>query len=172
MNDLRGGTPPPLLLQPLTERHAIAAFSCGDAAIDAFLHSQALSEQAMGLSSVTLAVDAKDKSTVVGFFTLSPLSINLDPRLLAALQIDSAAIPYPRVGGYLLGRMGVKQDYARKGVGSALVAIAVDYARKSRSETGGVFVAVDPKDEQLVGWYMPLGFTRINSVQKRMVLKL
>lgn len=126
----------------------------------------------MGLSSATLAIDAKDKTTVVGFFTLSPLSINLDPRLLSALQIDAGAIPYPRVGGYLLGRMGVHTTYAGKGVGRALVAVAVHHARRSRSETGGVFLAVDPKDESLVSWYAPLGFTRIVSAQRRLILKL
>ena len=124
----------------------------------------------MGLSSVTVAIDPSAPDTVVGFFTLSPLSIRIDPRLLAAVGLD--AVPYPSVGGYLLGRLGVDVEYQGQGIGQALVAVAISQARQGRAGTGGVFMAVDAKDDGLVAWYERLGFARLGPHTRRLVLRL
>lgn len=124
----------------------------------------------MGLSSVTVALDPEASNAVVGFFTLSPLSIRVDPRLLKALGIDP--VPYPNVGGYLLGRMGVDRRYQRRGIGQALVAVALAQARQGRAGTGGVFIAVDAKNDSLVAWYERLGFVRLSPQTRRLVMRL
>lgn len=139
-------------------------------AIDAFLHASALAEQSMGLSSVTVALDRRKDNRVAGFFTLSPLSIRIDPRILAALGLGT--VPYPSVGGYLLGRLGVDAHYQRRGMGQALVAVAIVQARQGRTGTGGVFIAVDPKDDSLVRWYERLGFIRLGLHTRRAVMRL
>lgn len=167
---VRAGTPPPFRLEPLTPAHPIAAFSCGDAAIDAYLYTRAIPEQSLGLSQVTLAVESIS-GAIAGFFTLSPLGIKLDPRLLTALELPPDAIPYPAVGGYLLGRMGVHKSVAGQGLGSSLVAVAVEHARKGKAETGGVFIAVDAKSDALIGWYAALGFTRLSGTS-RLLMRL
>lgn len=100
---MRGGTPPPLRIEKLVAEHAIAAFSSGDAAIDAFLRDHAIPEQAMGLSQICIAEERSRPRSVVGFFTLSPHSINLDSRLLVALGVHNDEVPYPKVGGYHWG---------------------------------------------------------------------
>lgn len=151
--------------------HLIAGFTCGDPAIDAFLATQALSEQQMGLSSTTVAVHSMQNDAVVGFFSMSPIHINLDTRVLIALDIPPDIIRYPRVGGYLLGRLGTSAEHQKQNIGSSLVAVAVEHARRSRAETGGVFLAVDPKTDGLVEWYGKLGFQRVGA-GKRMLLKL
>ncbi len=165
----RAGRPFPFRLEQLTSGHPIAAFSCGDAAIDKFLHDDALTEQQLGLSSVTVALDAAN-GTVAGYYTLSPVSIRLDQGVLDALGLAGA--PYPMVGGYLLGRLGVATSYAGKRIGSALVAIALDDAAEATQRTGGVFLAVDPKDDGLVQWYEKLGFTRLDPKRRRVVRRL
>lgn len=164
-------------MEALASHHSIAAFSSEDAAIDAFLHSQALAEQTMGLSSVTVALEGSRSETVVGFFTLSPLSIKLDPRLLASLDLAKDAIKYPSVGGYLLGRLGVARSFQKQGIGSSLVAIAVQHARLGRAGAGGVFLAVDAQPngsipmEKLIDWYEKLGFKRLGE-SRRLVMRL
>ena len=163
-------TTAPFRLEPLTAQHRVDEFSSGDAAIDAFLRASALAEQSMGLSSVTVALDPSADNGVVGYFTLSPLSIRIDPRILATLGL--AAVPYPSVGGYLLGRLGVQRHYQRRGIGQALVAVAIAQARQGRTGTGGVFIAVDPKDDSLVGWYERLGFVRLGLQTRRVVMRL
>lgn len=160
----------PLRLERLAAHHPLAAFTCGDAAIDDFLHHHALAEQQAGLSSVMVVLDPAEGDAVVGYYSLSPLSIRLDAGLLQAVGLG--AVPYPMVGGYLLGRFGVATTRAGQGIGEALVAVALEAAAHARVETGGVFLAVDPKDERVVAWYERLGFTRLDSGRRRVVRRL
>ena len=161
---------PTFRLEPLTSRHSVAGFTSGDAAIDSFLRASALAQQAMGLSGVTVAVDPHADEAIVGFFTLSPLSIRIDPRVTTALGLGT--IPYPSVGGYLLGQLGVDRSYQRRGIGQALVVVAITQARHGRQGTGGVFIAVDAKDDSLARWYERLGFSRLGPQTHRCVMRL
>jgi GNAT superfamily N-acetyltransferase len=165
----RSGPPFPYRRERLASYHAVETFDCGDAAIDKFLHDDALAEQQAGLSSVTVALDTAD-GTVVGYYTLSPVSIRLDEGVLRTLGL--AAATYPMAGGYLFGRLGVTKSYAGQGIGSALVAIALDDAADATQHTGGVFLAVDPKDDGLVQWYEKLGFARLDPKRRRAVRRL
>jgi predicted N-acetyltransferase YhbS len=165
---------PPFRLEPLSPRHDVSGFTCGDSpearAIDTFLREHARAEHEAGLSSVTVAVDAATDE-VVGFFTLSPLSIPVSPQVLTALGLD--AIQYRAVGGFLLGRLGVAVARQGVGLGAALVVKAVEQATNARREgVGGAFVAVDPKDERLAAWYASLGFTRLDPDRRRVVRRI
>lgn len=166
---LRAGPPPDLRLELLNRGHPIAAFSPGDVAIDTFLHDQALLEQDAGLSRTTVAVSARS-GEVVGFFSLSPMVIPVDSRALTALGL-TVSVPYPKIGGCLLGRLGVLESCHGQGLGRALIALATDRARRSQAEVGGVFLAVDAKSERLAKWYATLGFRQIGQ-SRRLVLKL
>lgn len=165
---------PRFRLEPLTAAHDVGGFSCGDdenaRAITAYLQTQALAEHTAGLNSVTVTVDVQTDA-VAGFFTLSPLSIRISPAVLGALGLAGA--PYPNVGGYLLGRLGVAAALQGLGVGAALVTRAIAQARQGRDEgLGGAFVAVDAKDERLVAWYTALGFQRLDPSKRRVVRSL
>lgn len=167
----------PFRLEALDLRHDVAHFKCGRPSIDAFIRGPALTEQSLGLSSVTVAVEGTAATNgppgsvpVVGFFSLSPALIPVEPVLLKALGLP--AVPYARVGGYLLGRLGVDKALQGKRIGRALVAAAVDYARAGRAGTGGVFLALDAEDPGLVSYYENLGFTRLHTGTLKMVMRL
>lgn len=157
-------------IEVLDATHDVTNCVTGHAAIDHYLHAMALTEQEQGLSRVYLAVEPDRR--VVGFFTLSPISLRLDA-LLSVLPVLMAA-PYPQIGGYLLGRMGVHASRAGEGIGGALVARAAEIARLQQRHVGGVFLAVDPKDDKLCGFYAKFGFRRLDptSVRRRMILPL
>lgn len=152
----------------------MAAFSSGPrlgaAEIDAFLHYRALPEQQAGWCRVTVAIDPAAQSlpqVIVGFFSLSPLSLPVDERVTRALGLVGV---YPQIPGYLLGRLGVAADRQGAGLGRALVERAVDAASKARGLSGGVPLAVDAKDEGLVEWYAQLGFARLMPERRWVVL--
>lgn len=152
----------------------MGGFACGATenarAIAEYLKTQALAEHAAGLNSVTVMVDATAER-VVGFFTLSPLSIPISPAVLGALGLEGA--PYRSVGGYLLGRLGVDATLQGRGVGAALVTRALAQAQLGREGgLGGAFLAVDAKDDRLVGWYETLGFRRLDPARRRVVRPL
>ena len=159
---------PALQLEVLTAAHAVTRCVTGTEAIDTYLHTLALAEQAQGLATVHVAVDAN--ASIVGFFTLSPLSLRLD-QLSVALPSLAGAV-YPQIGGYLLRRMGVHAARQGRGIGAAMVARADAIARQS--QTGGVFLAVDPKDDDLIGYYGKFGFERLapNGPRRRMIRSL
>ena len=81
-------------------------------------------------------------------------------------------MPCLSVGSYLLGRLGVDEHYQGRGIGQALVAVAIAQARQRRAGTGGVFIAVDPKDDSLLGWYERLGFIRLGLHTRRAVMRV
>lgn len=153
---------------PLTPAHKVGAFTCGDAEIDRFLHDRAVIEQALRLSQVYVTVDADE--AVCGYFTLSPLTVRVDPSFLDSLGVG--AVPYPSIGGFLLGRLGVATDLQGRGIGEALVMRAAQIAKREVEFVGGVFLAVDPKDDRLVQWYSRQAFVALGGRTRRMVLPL
>jgi len=161
---------PPALspLVPLAPNHEVSAFTCGDVEVDRYLRDRAAIEQALRLSQVYVTVDRDD--AVSAFFTLSPITVRVDPSLLARLGVGD--VPYPAIGGFLLGRLGVATHLQGRGIGEALVMRAAQIAKREARFVGGVFLAVDPKDDRLVQWYVRQSFVALSSKSRRMVLPL
>jgi hypothetical protein len=90
----------------------------------------------------------------------------------SAAQPSLAGLVYPDIGGYLLGRMGVHASRKDGGIGKAMVWRAKRIAQQSGA--GGAFLAVDPKDDALIGYYAKFGFLRLDpsGVRRRMILSL
>jgi len=154
----------PLIIEVLTAAHEVAGCVTGDPAIDEYLHGLALAEHVRGLAAVHVATSAS--LGVVGFFTLSPLSLRVDENLERALA--TGGVSYRQLGGYLLGRLGVDARHQRTGLGAELASEAIGIARAQQSTTGGVFLAVDPKSEKLAAWYRRLGFAPLEPNQRRL----
>lgn len=165
----------------LDSSHPVTAFTCGTKLgakeIDEYLHHSALAEQAAGLSMVWIVDDASavaPAERIVGFYTLSPVSVRLDKQLMAAVGITA---PYMSIGGWLLGRMGLATQHQRQDYGALLVASAIATAKKLRNESAGPLLVVDPKNEGLMVWYQKLdfGFRRLmprDARNRRLVMKL
>lgn len=153
----------------LSPTHIVGAFSCGKTEIDDYLKNRAAIEQQLNLSQVYVLID--DDQRIWAYGTLSPVTVQIEEALLKTIGIHSA--PYRSIGGYLLGRMGVDQSTQSKGIGRALVARLAEIAAGQRAVTGGVFLAVDAKAEELVGYYEKLGFHRVAPApRKRLILPL
>ncbi len=156
----------------LAPTHEVGAFTCGHPEIDDFLKNRARVEQAANLSQVYVTTNAAGE--VVAYFTISPVQVRIESTLLSVLGIGAA--PYPAIGGFLLGRLGVHSTLQRGGIGAALVMRAAQIAKGEAEVVGGAFLAVDPKaddvatGEKLVAWYADLGFVRLGKQTRRMIL--
>jgi GNAT superfamily N-acetyltransferase len=153
---------------PLAPEHVLDSFTCGDTDIDTFLRNRARAEQGAGLSQVYVA--ASRTREVVAYFTLSPLTVRVEPALVATLGLGAA--PYPAIGGFLLGRLGVASALQRRGMGRSLVMRAAQIAKREAAVVGGAFLAVDPKTDTLVRWYAGQEFVRLAEKTRRMVIPL
>lgn len=176
---MTSGSGPRYPLVQLAADHDVRGFTSGNRPgsieIDEYLKTSALAEQTAGLSQVWIAIDSKTRTSegrIAAYFTLSPLSIPLTPAVLDTLGLGSA--PYRAVGGYLLGRLGVAAHLQGRDLGRGLVAAAIKIARSVRSQVGGVFLAIDPKNEKLLAWYEQLdfGFQKLDPAKRRIILKL
>lgn len=175
----RAGAPGRITLRPIEPAEVFGGFTCGTrpgaVEIDTYLHTQSTADHAAKLSAVWVAIDAfavDPELRLLGFFTLSPLSIPISPSLTAFIKLS--ATPYPAVGGYLIGRLGVASHQQGQQFGDVLVFAAIQRARLAGINSAGAFVAVDPKNDQLVEWYERLGFNRLDlhPKKRRMVFRL
>lgn len=172
---------PSLRVVRLHEEHPVHAFTCGTrpgaADIDQYLREHALIEQAAHLAAVWVVENLSagtPADQLVGFFTLSPVSVRLSTALLASINLSA---PYQSLGGWLLGRMGLAVGYQGRNYGPPLVAEAIRMAPTLRDTGAGPLLVVDPKNDALMRWYLGLdfGFTRLAPADprlRRLALKL
>jgi len=78
-------------------------------------------------------------------------------------------MPVPMV---LLGRIAVAEDWQGRGIARLLLAAARQIAAASMRGAGGIGMAVDPVDQELVAFYAKYGFRRVDDESLRMFLSL
>jgi GNAT superfamily N-acetyltransferase len=122
-------------------------------------------EKGLSVTRVLVEVDAALPKTILGYFTLSSITVE-------AREWPGApkGLPKQTVSAVLLGRLAVAKSGHGKGIGSMLVATARQLARETISRTGGVGLVVDAANEKIVGFYARYGFRRVGPVGFRMFL--
>ena len=143
---------PGCLVGPLAARHDRASFACGVEALDRYLKQQAAQDARRNVASVFVA-EEQTTGAVLGYYTLSMAAVNLDrlPEHLARTMPR-----YPTVPAVRLGRLAVRADAQRQGLGTHLLMDAM--ARSLRSEIAWAAFLVDAKDESARSFYLQFGF--------------
>ncbi len=67
-----------LVIQPLNPTHGRTGFQCGVEALDRYLKKQAKQDVKRRISRVFVATKPDNPKTVIGYYTLSTLSIELN----------------------------------------------------------------------------------------------
>ena len=156
-------------LELLSGEHDRKGFCCGKESLDRYLRETARGHLAKGVSITRVLVE-RDSGTpkrILGFFTLTcTLATAVDwPGVPKGLGTK----PVPMV---LLGRLAVAEDWQGRGIARLLLAAAREIAAGSMRTSGGIGMAVDPADEQLVKFYAKYGFRRVEDASLRMFLPL
>lgn len=140
------------LLAPGMDR---SDFSCGEPALDAYLHKQAGQDMRRGYATVIAARHVASPLKVIGFYTLSAASI-----LLTSLPNETARkMPrYPAVPAIRLGRLAVETSQQGQHIGSLLVLDAL--RRACRNELAWAIFLVDAKTERSAIFYEKFLFQR------------
>lgn len=144
-----------LLFDLLTPSMDRSDFSCGEPALDAYLHKQAGQDMRRGFATVIAARQATSPEKVVGFYTLSAASI-----LLTSLPNETARkMPrYPVVPAIRLGRLAVVTSQQGQHIGSLLVLDAL--RRACRNKLAWAIFLVDAKNESAAVFYERFLFQR------------
>lgn len=150
----------------LDKSHQRQAFDCGNAELNLFLRQFANQQSKRGLSKTYVLLESDESTQILGFYTLSLLSITpyefeLPPKGYSAkMQLPAC----------LIGRLAVDKAAQGKGYAKLLFAHAVHNVKKLHQISGLSFVLVDLKTADLIPFYSQFGFRQTKADNPRMFL--
>ena len=150
------------------DRHDRAAFACGREVLDRYLQQQASQDVKRRAAAVFIAT-RRGESQVVGYYTLSQASVQLDA--LSPQQLKRLA-RYGEVPVTLLGRLAVHAAVHGRGLGTVLLGDACRRAAAIADEVASVGILVDAIDDDAVRFYEKFGFTTFPESPRRLFLPM
>lgn len=143
-------------IEVLQSHHRRDPFSCGNKALDLYLHKQARQDMKKKVS--VCFVHATADKRVVGYYTLSNGSI---PRKELPPTLQNKLPRYEQLPVTLLGRLAIDQTHQRKNLGTLLLVDALKRSYEAATEIGSIAVFVDPIDEAAALYYQRFGFIKL-----------
>ncbi|HKV54447.1 MAG TPA: GNAT family N-acetyltransferase [Candidatus Binataceae bacterium] len=140
-------SPPELL----AAHHDLTSFTCGRPALDHWLKTRALSNQAKGF---TVVMVVHDDGRVVGYYGLAPTAI-VSASMPRAIRTGQPPNPVPCL---LLGQLAVDQAWSGRGVGNALLGHALVRSVAGAQLIGGRALVVTAFDQAAAAFWRRRGF--------------
>jgi GNAT superfamily N-acetyltransferase len=140
----------------LAPSHAIAAFDCGEPALNAFLQKHALNNDRAGLGATFVAVDVSQMG-ILGYFTLSAGSVRFD------IIPDHAKRRLPKypIPTVHIGRLAVDLKCQGQRPGESLLVEALCKAANASISVGVYAVDVIALHEKAKNFYLKYGFVEM-----------
>ncbi|HER25736.1 MAG TPA: GNAT family N-acetyltransferase [Rhodospirillales bacterium] len=159
---------PDLVIEPLGKKHNRAAFSCGTDELDTYLQRQASQDTKRRIARIFVIRSAADDQTILGYYTLSALSIDL-----SSLPSDLAKkLPKHPLPAALIGRLAVSTKSQGTGIGKVLLADAIKRTLALSDEIGVYAMVVDALNTDAEAFYQGFGFSKLNAATNRLFLPL
>lgn len=144
-------TSAPFLLAPLDVTHDRVGFNCSSEPLNRYLREQATQDVRRRVAACFVAL--AEGQHIAGYYTLAAASLLLTD---LPTSIGKKLPRYPTVPAVRMGRLAVDQAFKGQGLGSALLADALD--RAARSEIAAFAMMVDAKDKGAADFYLHHGF--------------
>lgn len=161
-------TIPPWHEEPIAKRHNREAFDCGDAALNEFLRRYARQTHEHGGAKTFLAVSDDDTTQILGFYSLSPASIEF----ARTPDVIKRGLARHDVPVFRLGRLAVDRTMQKKGLGGQLLLAAGRRCLRASQEVGGVALLIDAKNEDVANWYASYGALQLLDTPLSLLLPL
>ncbi len=157
-----------LVIEPLNPTHDRTDFQCGVEALDRYLKKQAKQDIKRRISRVFVATKPDNPKVVIGYYTLSTLSIELNqlPEKLAR------KLPKHPVPAALIGRLAVSNAAQGQGIGKLLLADAIERTLAVSDQIAIYAMVVDAISDNAKEFYEQFGFTRLSDDSPRLFLPL
>jgi len=141
----------PFEVAPLSAVHGRNDFESDSQPLNLYLREQATQDIRRRVAACFVAVT--DDQRIAGYYTLASASL-----LLNELPASTGKrLPrYPSVPAVRMGRLAVDKEFTGMGLGGALLADAIDRAK--RSEIAAFALMVDAKDNSSADFYRHHGF--------------
>ena len=137
----------------ISKKYDREAFDCGEEPLNEFLRRHARKSHERGGAKTFLAVGDADSKTIIGFYTLSPASVDY----AQTPDIVRRGLARHDVPGFRLARLAVDRRWQGRGIGGQLLLAAGRRCLLVATEVGGVVLVIDAKNERVVGWYASYG---------------
>lgn len=148
--------------------HNRTDFSCGIAALDRYLRTQAGQDQRRGVGQIYVATPA-DSDDVAGYYSVSTFGI--DPAGLPS-SLSKKLPRYDQIPAAIIGRLAVDQRHQGHGLGKFLLFDALYRLMQTREQLGLWAVVVDAKDKTAAEFYARYGFASFPSRPLRLFLPM
>jgi GNAT superfamily N-acetyltransferase len=148
-----------LIIEALCNQHHKKEFYCANLALDSYLKTQAKQDVKRRVSRVFVATRSSEPNIIVGYYTLSSLSIELSH----LPQTVAAKLPKHPIPAAFIGRLAVSQPAQGQGIGKMLLADAIKRTLAVSSQIAIYAMVVDAIDEDATRFYQKFGFSYLNS---------
>lgn len=157
-----------LIIEELNGGHNRPSFVCGNPSLDTYLKRQASQDVKRSIARVYVATKPDNESDIVGYYTLSTLSIDL-----SALPSDLLKkLPRHPLPAALIGRLAVSEQSQGQRIGALLLVDAIKRTIAVSLSIGIYAVVVDAIDESAAAFYQKFGFIRLAKGDNRWFLPL
>ena len=143
-----------LIIAPLGKQHDRKSFDCGENSLTQYLHRYASQDIRRRVSRVFLASLPDAPRQVIGYYSLSAGSLEATA-LPGAFRRRLPRYPVPVV---LLGRLAVAESHQGMGLGSILLADALQRIAQASQVMAVYAVVVDALNGQATEFYRQFGF--------------
>ena len=157
-----------LVIEPLNDDHNRSAFQCGIEALDNYLKKLAKQDIKRRISRVFVATQPDDSSQILGYYTLSALSIHLN-ELPEALARKLPRNPIPAA---LIGRLAVSQHAQGYGIGKMLLVNAIKRTLAVSGDIAIYAMVVDAINDEARSFYEKFCFIGLSPNSNRLFLPL
>jgi ribosomal protein S18 acetylase RimI-like enzyme len=157
-----------LVIELLNPTHDRTGFQCGVETLDRYLKKQAKQDIKRRISHVFVATKPDNPKAVIGYYTLSTLSIELNqlPEMLAR------KLPKHPVPAALIARLAISNAAQGQGVGKLLLTDAIKRTLAVSDQIAIYTMVVDAINDNVRGFYEQFGFTRLSDDSSRLFLPL
>jgi len=156
-----------IVIEALGTQHNRTSFKCGISSLDDYIKKQAKQDVKRRISQVFIATEPASPGVIVGYYTLSSLSVELN-NLPEALACKLPRYPIPAA---LIGRLAVSAHAQKNGIGKMLLVDAIKRTLAVSEEIAIYAVVVDAINEDAQSFYAQFVFTPLNT-DRRLFLPL
>jgi len=153
---------------PISKAHDRDAFDCGEPGLNDFLRRHARQSHEKGGAKTFIAVPVDDNKHVLGFYSLSPASVDY-ARVPALAKKGLARYDVPV---FRLERLAVDRTMPGHGLGGQLLLSAGRRCIHAAAEVGGVALLIDAKNARAASWYESYGALPLLDAPQSLVLPL
>lgn len=157
-----------LQITALNANHQRKQFDCGDDSLNSYLQQYARQNVKHRINKVFVATDSTSPLTILGYYTLSAGSV----RASDLPDEHKRRLPNYPVPVALLGRLAVDKNHQGQGLGSILLADAIQRVEQASAVMAVYAVVVDALKPTAAEFYQQFGFIELPEQALKLFLPL